>query len=231
MKFIYWGTTIFNTIVLFFLFTYFAIVHLNLVFTFNHLPVSNVPWYDPSVPLPNLDQRFGFDWWIYVTDYFRFIPIFASLAVIGSSLLYTKAYEGLFVGSTVILLIWEVIKLLAIRILEWANCKNVQICRNENPADNPPSAFEMTSMLWQWTVFFNVAFIGVLIIYIIIGIFIKQGQKEYYEELSKKGITVYDKADDGQMNSLLVSQFKQFAERSKQSTIKKLTAIAKQIKE
>jgi hypothetical protein len=226
MKFLYCGTTIFNVIVLAFLFIYFAIVHLNLVFTFKHLTVSDVPYYDTGVTYPNIDQRFGIDWWMYLTDYFRFIPIFSMNATIGASLLYVHGYETTNIAVIGILLIWEILKLLVVRIPEWASCANIQVCRNENPADNPPSAFEFTSMLWQWTVFFNVAYIGVLVIYLILAAFIKREQKEYYEELKKKGIKIYDKADDGQMNSILFSEFNKFAERAKHSTIKKLASVA-----
>jgi hypothetical protein len=201
---------------------------LNVVFTFKHLPVSAVPYYNPAATFPNIDQRYGVDWFVYVTDYLRFIPIFSSNAAIGGALLYPIAYEEINTGAIVLLTIWELLKLLVVRIPEWSDCKNIQICRNENPADNPPAAFELTSALWQWTIFFNVAFIGVLIVYIFLATQIKSGQKAYYENLKKKGITIYvkpvkpEKEADGEMNAIFERQFKKYEEGMKRYAMKKL---------
>lgn len=70
------GVLVYMTITLVALFIYFPLVWLNVVFTFNYLPASAVPYYNSGIATTEGLPQYGWTWWSLALDLFRFIPIF-----------------------------------------------------------------------------------------------------------------------------------------------------------
>lgn len=191
MRALCWGTLLLNVVVFVFLMVYLSIVHLNLVLTFKYLTPSDVPPYSPHITYPDIDQRYGIDWFLYATDYLRFVPLISVPTTMQATLLYTNGFEDENVVLVAVIEGIEIVKF-GVRLVEWAFCSNVQICRYDNPADNPPSMFAPTNQLWLWTVWFNFVFIFVLLFYLAISMFIKSGKKKYIDTLRRDGIKVFE---------------------------------------
>ena len=72
----FFGITILTTFT-FALYIIYSCFVLNVVFTFEFLTATDIPYYnsDGGSNNPPLDQleRFGWDWWLFVTDFMRII--------------------------------------------------------------------------------------------------------------------------------------------------------------
>lgn len=220
MKNIFWLITITNILYVSVLFIYLVIVHLNLVFTFDHLSVGDVPYYSGGVSYSSGAERFlGLDFWVYASDYLLFIPVFSTTASIASSIIYPKGPELFNIGSIAVILIIQVLKL-AYRVIEWGFCSSYnQFCRPFNPA-TPTSSFGNTNFVFEWTVFFTLATIPVLLVYLFLSTQITQGKKDFYLNLSRnEDIRIVDGPTEGFINNFY-REFKDSVIQSASSMVK-----------
>lgn len=155
---------------------------MNSVFTFNHLPVSSVPWYDTSLTFVNDMQRYNLEYFLMLSTVFDF---FVPLAVATGYLFELQGVKG---GRWIMLgyLLWDGVLQLkfVFRIIQIVTCSSWQICRNEDPAGNPNDL----SLVFKWTFFGNLAWIIILMVYIAIAIFIKYSVPKEKDNILKEGL-------------------------------------------
>jgi len=183
-----WIAVITNVIVFAGLIVYFTVVALNLTFTFTHLTVDDVPFYDnptDNILGESLSERYHLEYWVYASDFLRFIPPILLATVIGLALVEdAKTWAQLNVWTVVILIILEIFKL-AWRLVQYGFCDDFQFCRPFDPLVST-SGFGPTNFIWQWTVWGNAAWIVVLVVYLIIATQVESGSDKFWEDLSNK---------------------------------------------
>jgi len=192
MRVVAWISTLTNVVVIAGLLIYFTVVALNLTFTFNFLTVDDVPFYDnptDNILGESLSNRYHIEYWVYASDFLRFIPPILLPTVIGLSLLESgKVWAMSNVWIIVLLGILEILKLIW-RVIQFGFCDDFQFCRPFDPAVMT-SAFGPTNFIWEWTVYFNAAWIVVLVVYLILAVQVESGARKFYKDLQKEGYVV-----------------------------------------
>lgn len=182
LKTLFWAIVVWNIIYIGFLMAYNVVVPLNLVFTFTYLPIANVPYYTTDTTFPQQMERYNVDFWLYATDFLRWLPPFTISSAMTSAIVFgEKSYHEFNLAFIIILGVIELIKL-AYRAAEWGTCGIYgQVCRPFNPA-TPTGTFGETNEIFKWTVYFNVGMLGALIIFLIFSLNIGASAKSYWKK-------------------------------------------------
>lgn len=178
-----------NIIVITGLIIYFTVVALNLTFTFTHLTVGDVPWYATGIFGELWAGRYHVEYWVYASDFLRFIPPILLATVIGLAIIeISYVWAEINVWVVVLSIVLEVLKLIW-RLIQYGFCADFQFCRPFDPLVTT-SGFGNTNFIWQWTVWGNFAWIAVLAVYLIIATQVEAGLSKYYSDLERQGIVV-----------------------------------------
>ncbi len=186
-----------NVIMIAGLFIYFSVVTLPVTFTFNFLTVDDVPFYDNptnNILGESLSDRYHIEYWVFASDFLRIIPPLLLPTVIVLTIVegpdnYTWAMTNVWIVALFIVL--EVLKLFW-RLTQWGFCDDFQFCRPFDPSVMT-SAFGPTNFIWEWTVYFNAAWIAALVVYLIIATQVESGARTFWRSLVKElGIPVIE---------------------------------------
>ena len=212
MKTLYWISNGIIYVVGAFLIVYYGAVHLNLVVTNPHLPPDDVSYYQTNKHYPGqIEYLTGVDYWVFASRFLRLIPLWTLSTAIGGAMLYRNTFESLAITFNAILLVWEFLTFVY-RIVEWGTCGSYgQVCRPFNPATST-SAFGNTNFIFEWELWFGLAWMGVLAIIIYLLTEIKSARKDFWENLTKKYPGFVDMPESAR--TALVEQFYSFAEKS-----------------
>jgi len=168
MQTILWIFLIFNVVYLVFFGIYYAVVDLNQIFTFDQLPVSSVPFYDPNAFWPTLSDRYNLNWFVYLSDILLVLPPFTVMTTIALML----AFDGdknfywvnfitinFLIGLQILKFIWYMI--------QYGFCDTLgQQCRPYSPS-TPEESFGNTNFVFLWGIIYNSIIIPVLAIYLV----------------------------------------------------------------
>ncbi len=175
MRAVLWISIITNVVVTAGLFIYFTVVALNVVHTHKFLTSADVPYYGTDVSFESLADRYHVEYWVYASDFLRFLAPLTLATVIGLALLESVSFAQFNIWVVVLLIILDIIKLIW-RLIQFGFCNESQFCRPFDPSKTA-SAFSNTNFVWEWTVWFNVAFIAVLVVYLVIATQVESGAK------------------------------------------------------
>lgn len=168
MQTILWIFLFLNVIYLVFFGIYFAVVDLNQIFTFDELPVSSIPFYDPNAWWPTLSDRYNLNWFVYVSDILLVIPPFTVMTTIAFMLAFDgdKNFYWINFASISFLMGLQFLKFTWFMI-QYGFCGTLgQQCRPYNPA-TPAEAFGNTNFVFLWSLIYNSIIIPVLAVYLV----------------------------------------------------------------
>jgi hypothetical protein len=170
MKDLFIFFAVLNAITLFSLLFYFPLVWLNLVFTFNELSVSDIPYYNTDLDCFVLtcfffsQSRYHWLWWEIATDGLRvFIPILPLYNILLILLFKWKLVFWSYTFPMCLLATIEIFKCIKITF-GFAICNEIQSCRNFGSA-NPDEASYKANYVYLTYWAFSVVFVLLCIIY------------------------------------------------------------------
>lgn len=158
---------LFNLLILFSAITPFVFI-LNLTFTFTYLTTSQVPFYDSSL-LFGLGSywfdRFGFEWYIVISDFFYILVPMFQIFVLISSNVQRESDWGFF--NNVFLALVAFIKLFTAVWRAWQLwfCYDFNICRCFSPGCCNSLTDCGSNFPFQYLLGYNLAFLLILVIY------------------------------------------------------------------
>lgn len=185
MRSVLWIAVIANIIVVAGLFIYFTVVSLNVVHTHKFLDQTDVPYYGTGITFENLSDRYHVEYWVYASDFLRFLAPLSLSTGIGLALVESVSYAQFTIWLIVLLIILDILKLIW-RLIQFGWCNESQFCRPFDPSEIA-SAFSNTNFVWEWTVWFNVAFIAVLIVYLVIATQVESGARRFNTQKVREG--------------------------------------------
>jgi len=140
-----------------------ALVIQNLVFTFNELTISDIPFYN-NAGSTNQTRRLQFYWWFFASDLLRFLPIVISIDALFRAANYGDFNSIPYLVGIIFLLILETIKSIWLFVIWGTYCSSFQFCRNYDTLGDPNDA-NWVFLVSVWTTF---SFIWVNLIYSIL---------------------------------------------------------------
>jgi len=144
-----------------------ALVLQNLVYTFDELTISDIPFYNNAGSTAQT-RRLQFYWWFFASDLLRWIPI-----VISTDALFRAANYGDFnsipyLVGIIFLLILETIKSIWLFVIWGTYCSSFQFCRNYDVLGDPNDAnWVFLVAVWATFSFIWIDLIYSILIYII----------------------------------------------------------------
>ena len=142
---------------------YIPIVLQNITFTFNELPLENIPFYSGSLGT-STTTRYDYNWWEFASDGLRIFPPAICFACIMFQLVLRPHRPLGYVIANSIFMIIEIIKSIK-RTVNWAECSNYQFCRNFDTNQNPGSinyVFLTCNIYGYIYILFSIAFLAFL---------------------------------------------------------------------
>ena len=165
----------------------------NLVFTFKYLTTSDVDYYDPSLTgtLGTVySDRFGFEFWVYASDLFRFgVPILYQFLLNDSILYNNKPIRSIVLFIMIFMSILELVKLIW-RSYVWGFCPHFQFCRSFDPAEctGNTGATCHPNFIWLWT--WSLTLIHLVIYALMTALlpFFETSADAFYDNLKRRGV-------------------------------------------
>lgn len=183
----------FNVVVIMTLIAYFISVYLPLVFTFANLTIADIPYYstNPVGLLGNVySDRYNYEWWVFTSDLFRLlVPLIFVQSILGALISQTKDTSVLLLVAVVLIFVFELLKLLY-RGYVLGFCEDFQFCRSFNPANCMPGMDCPSNFIWQWTFYYNIVFVVIMVIYVILLSYITPESEIWLENLKRFGIPI-----------------------------------------
>jgi hypothetical protein len=142
--------------------SYFALVFLNLTFTFDELPVSSIPFYSGDLP-EQTTERYMYHWWEFASDTLRIIPPLLCISAFATQALWGPHSNMAYVLITAIIVVVEAGKTVK-RSFDWARCTEYQFCRNFDP-DGEPSAI---NSIFLMAYIYQIGFFVFSVIYVVL---------------------------------------------------------------
>lgn len=152
---------LYNAIVVISLLIYFPTVFLNLVFTFDDLPVANIPYYSESITTAKSD-RYQYEWFFYALDVLRIIPPIFLNFQISSNIVHGKSSMLAYYVVMGVCLIVEFANFLK-RSIDWGLCSSTQLCRGY---ETSPATANYVFLVAFW---YNAAWVLFDMIYLVCG--------------------------------------------------------------
>lgn len=162
---------------------YFPLAYLNLTFTFDDLPVGDIPFYNPSTSIAQTN-RYNYGWWEMATDSFRFLqPILMYMAICTEMLWGPHSPMGYIIPLAIIAVL-ETLKTV-VRSYWWAVCSTWQFCRNFDTSMPAGSA----NYVWISIVIFQIFFFIISLLYLwLITVIAKSTGKKQKLEQAKQSV-------------------------------------------
>lgn len=186
-------TFAYNLVVGISLFLYFSIAPSFTVFTNKYLTTADVPYYvtDPDwgffnwLADPFFTDQFGMEWIWFLTDTWRFVFPLMWMFLMAAAFLITVDSIVMITGvSYGVLFFIEAIKTI-VRIWQFGFCVNFQICRNWNPSECTQDSCP-PNYAFQWIFWYQLVFLFIALLYLIIVIFVSKASKQWHEKMEKK---------------------------------------------
>lgn len=184
--------TFWSIIYIGFAFAYFGFVHLNSVFTFEYLTVTQVPYYvGASQTLwPTVVARYSLEWWLLLLDYFDFLVPTIVVLYMFFDLKGIKSFKWVALGY----LFFDAFLHLRFiyRIVSWAFCDSYgNFCRSNNPAATT-TAFGANNSTWLWIFWFEFAtIVGVLFPFFYIATLVPDSSKGWRKKVVSDAISQF----------------------------------------
>lgn len=192
-------TVFWSIIYMGFALAYFGFVHLNMVFTFKYLTVTDVPYYvGASETLwPTVVARYSLEWWLLLCDYFDFILPTILILYMFMDLKGIKGFKWVALGY----FFFDALLHLRFiyRIISWAFCGTYgNMCRSWDPLDTTKS-FSANNSLWSWVFWFEFAYIfGVLFPFFFIATYVPDSSKEWRRKVVYDSIAQYQRDEEAE---------------------------------
>ncbi len=175
------------------LIVYYTVVFLNATFTFDpDFTVSSVPFYDSVTGGEFRDtfaNRLFFESWVFASDLLRIIVPITYAHIIGL-IIIDKDGQWTIISSLILILIIVLEFLKAVwRGYQWVFCTDFQFCRNFDPSKCSQKFDCPANFLWLWAFWYNIAFLVLLFIYILLSEQYEPAVIKFYKNLEKTGIS------------------------------------------
>lgn len=154
--FLFWVHAL-NFVVLVLFMVYFCIVTMNIVFTFDELPISAIPFYDDSFASYS-SSRYSFNWMLFALDALRILPPVVTLYTVIDGLLNGPSTGFLYMIVTVVVTILEWLRLIK-HTYNYAECGSFQFCRSYDSITPSEPNYVYSTKVWSdfiFTVLFTI---------------------------------------------------------------------------
>lgn len=175
MEKLFMGYALGNGILFLLFIAYFPVVWLNFVFTFDQLPIANVPFYYTCtvnevvcffVDIFFSPKRYYFAWWVFAFDIFLIGLIVLPFYNLLLAVLNNKKRMNLFFSCTLpigLISLFQILKFVYI-VIGWVFCEANNLCRNYD-CGQPDVNCNAANWLYIYAFSFSLAFLIYSVVY------------------------------------------------------------------